>query len=284
MKNIAMIGIDLGDKSHTLCALDRQGDVVDRATLPATREAVTEYFAACEPTRVAIEAGTHSPWVARAIEQRGHRVIVANPRQVPLIYRNQRKCDDLDAETLARLARSDPKLLRPLSHRGVQAQTDLTLLRSRDALVKSRTALINHARGQVKSYGERLAKCSAQAFARRVAGEIPEALRPSLEPVLTTIKELTARIRKYDRDVERLCADRYGETARLRQVAGVGPLTALSFVLTVEDPHRFSRRRSLGAYFGLVPERDQSGEVDKQLRITKAGDAMLRRLLVSAAH
>jgi transposase len=214
----------------------------------------------------------------------GHRTIVANPRHLPLIYRSGRKSDDLDAQWLARLARSDPELLAPLRHRGLQAQEDLAFLRSRDALVKTRTALINHARGQVKSFGSRLPKCSAPAFARAVASDVPDPLLPALEPILATIGDLTRRITAADGQVERLCKERYPETRRLRQVPGVGPITALAYVLTIEEPERFVRRRAVGAYVGLVPRRDQSGDTDKQLRITKAGDEMLRRLLVTSAH
>ena len=127
-------------------------------------------------------------------------------------------------------------------------------------------------------------KCPARTFHKNAPEHIPEALRPALDPILETIGSLTGRIRDYERQLETLSKKCYPETELLRQVEGVGPLTALTFVLTLEDPYRFEKSRSVGAYLGLVPARDQSGERDPQKRISKEGDEMLRRLLVSGAH
>ncbi len=226
--------------------------------------------------RIAIEAGTHSPWISRLLEERGHQVLVANARKLRLIYGEGRKTDRSDAENLARLARLDPKLLAPLRHRGETSQAHLALIRSRDAPIRSRTQLVNHVRGSVKSFGERLPKCSASSFHKRAAGRLPEALAPVLEPILETIAGLIARIRRYDLELAALAEDLYPETRLLRQVPGVGTLTALAFVLTVEDPARFVGSRAMGAYLGLVPGRDQSGDSDPQRRISKRGDRMLR--------
>jgi transposase len=129
-----------------------------------------------------------------------------------------------------------------------------------------------------------LPKCPARSFHKRAAAHIPEALWPALGPILETIASLTQRIRDYERQLETISKEHYPETELLRQVEGVGPLTALTFVLTVEDPSRFEKSRSVGAYLGLVPAKDQSGERDPQKRISKEGDEMLRRLLVSGAH
>jgi transposase len=136
----------------------------------------------------------------------------------------------------------------------------------------------------VKSFGARLPKCPARSFHKRAKEHIPEALRLALEPILEQIASLTERIRGYDRRLETICQEHYPETDLLRQVEGIGPLTALTFVLTLEDPHRFERSRSVGAYVGLVPARDQSGDRDPQKRISKEGDEMLRKLLVGSAH
>jgi transposase len=131
----------------------------------------------------------------------------------------------------------------------------------------------------------RLPKCPARSFHKRAQEHIPEALRPALEPVLEQIASLTERIRDYDRRLVAISEGHYPETALLRQVEGVGPLTALAFVLTLEDPYRFERSRSVGAYLGLVPARDQSGDrVPREKRISKEGDEMLRKLLVGSAH
>jgi transposase len=278
-------GLDLGDKYSYLCLIDQQsGEVAEEGRLRTTPEAFRRRFASEQPLRIAIEAGTHSPWVSRVLEKCGHEVLVANARKLRLIYTNKRKTDEIDAENLARLARLDPRLLYPLKHRGEECQAHLAILRSREALVGSRTQLVNHVRGAVKSFGARLPKCPARSFHNRVAAHIPEALLPALGPVLETIASLTQRIRQYDRQLETISEERYPETELLRQVEGIGPLTALTFVLTLEDPHRFERSRSVGAYLGLVPATAQSGDRDPQKRISKEGDEMLRKLLVGSAH
>jgi transposase len=218
------------------------------------------------------------------LEECGHEVLVANARKLRLIYSNKRKADEIDAENLARLARVDPKLLYPLKHRGEEAQAHMAIVRSRQALVDCRTQLVNHVRGAVKSFGHRLPKCPARTFHKRAPEHVPEPLMPALGPILEQIGSLTERIRQYDLKLEAISEESYPETALLRRVEGIGPLTALTFVLTVEDPYRFEKSRSVGAYLGLVPARDQSGERDPQRRISKEGDEMLRKLLVSGAH
>jgi len=278
-------GLDLGDRYSYLCLIDTEsGEVMEESRLRTTPEALKRRFSSERPLRVAIEAGTHSPWVSRVLEECGHEVLVANPRKIRLIYTNKRKTDKLDAENLARLARLDPKLLYPLKHRGEDSQAHMAIIRSREALVSCRTQLVNHVRGAVKSFGARLPKCPARSFHNKAPEHIPQALWPALEPILETIGSLTERIREYDRQLESVCQEHYPETNLLRQVEGVGPLTALTFVLTLEDPSRFAKSRSVGAYLGLVPATDQSGESDPQMRITKEGDEMLRRLLVGSAH
>jgi transposase len=279
-------GLDLGDRYSYLCLIDTlSGEVIEEGRLRTTPEALGRRFASERPPmRIAIEAGTHSPWVSRLLEGLGHEVLVANARKLRLIYSNKRKTDEVDAENLARLARLDPKLLYPLKHRGEEGQAHLAIIRSRQALVDCRTQLVNHVRGAVKSFGHRLPKCPARSFHKRAKEHIPEALRPALEPVLEQIASLTERIRGYDRQLETICQERYPETELLRQVEGVGPLTALTFVLTLEDPHRFEKSRSVGAYLGLVPATDRSGDSDPQKRISKEGDEMLRKLLVGSAH
>jgi transposase len=278
-------GLDLGDKYSYLCLIDTQsGEVMEEGRLRTTPEALGRRFSSERPLRIAIEAGTHSPWVSRVLEECGHEVLVANPRKLRLIYANKQKTDEIDAENLARLARLDPKLLYPLKHRGEDSQAHMALIRSREALVSTRTQLINHARGAVKSFGGRLPKCPARSFHKRAAAHIPEALRPALGPILETIASLTERIRDYEGQLETISKEHYSETELLGQVEGIGPLTALTFVLTLEDPYRFEKSRSVGAYLGLVPATDQSGDRDPQRRISKEGDEMLRKLLVGSAH
>jgi transposase len=260
-------GLDLGDKYSYLCLLDTaSGEVVEEGRLRTTAEALGQRFEGCQPMRIAIEVGTHSPWVSRLLEERGHEVLVANARKLRLIHQNKHKTDNIDAENLARLARVDPKLLAPLKHREKHTQAHLALLRSR------------------KAFGARLPKCSTHSFHKKAAPQIPEELEEVLRPVLETIALLSERIKDYERKLEALAEEHYPETKLLRQVRGVGPLTALAFVLTLEDPKRFEKSRAVGAYLGLAPAKNQSGERDPQQRISKEGDEMLRRLLVGSAH
>jgi transposase len=270
------VGVDLGDTYSYLCFLDTDGgDVVEESRLRTTPETLEQRFSGCERMRISIEAGTHSPWVSRLLEECGHEVLVANARKVRLIYADKHKTDKLDAENLARLARLDPKLLSPLKHRGKNSQAHLAIVRSREVLVGSRTQLVNHVRGAVKSFGHRLPKCSARSFHKKALDRLPEELVPALEPLLETIEELNARIRDYDRKLEEIAKEHYPETELLRQVEGVGALSALAFVLILEDPYRFEKSRTIGAYLGLVPGKDQSGESDPQQRISKEGDELL---------
>ena len=278
------IGVDLGDKWSRLCVLDEHGEVCEEGRIATTTDAMRKRFSTEAPCLIVIEVGTHSPWVQRLLQELGHEVITAHTQSVRLIYGGTNKNDRLDAERLARLARVDPKLLHPIRHRKGSALADRAVIRSRHVLVDCRTKLINHARGIVKSMGGRRPSCSAESFHKRVREEIPKELKPALLPVLATITTLTQKIRRYDQRIEDLASRRYPETDDLRQVSGVGPLTALSFVLSVEDPERFRSSRSLGAYFGLRPRRSQSGDEDPELRITKAGDDDLRRLLIGSAH
>ena len=280
----ATVGIDLGDKTHFVCVLDRDGNVLREGSIAATAVALEHVFGECAPLTIAIETGTHSPWVSRMLEGWGHRVLVANARKLRMIYRSDRKSDVRDAQMLARIARMDPELLSAIHHRGPKAQADLAVLKSRDALVKARTALIGHARGTVKAMGARLPSCSAASFHKRAKDAVPASLHPALGPVLATIEDLTVRIRGLDKQVEALCQEAYPDTENLRTIHGVGPITALGFILTIEEPERFARSRDVAVYLGLVPRRDQSGSSDKQLRISKAGGEFLRRLLVSCAH
>jgi transposase len=279
------VGLDLGDKYSHLCLIDQEsGEVVEEGRLRTTPEAFRRRFASERPLRIAVETGTHSPWASRVLKECGHEVLVANARKLRLIYANKRKSDEIDAENLARLARLDPKLLYPVAHRDEESQAHMAIIRSRQALVGCRTQLVNHVRGAVKSFGARLPKCPARSFHKRVPEHIPEALSAALGPILEQIASLTEHIRDYERQLETISREHYPETELLRQVEGIGPLTALTFVLTVGDPYRFEKSRSVGAYLGLVPATARSGDRDPQKRISKEGDEMLRKLLVSSAH
>jgi transposase len=278
------IGVDVGDRFSQICVLGGDGEIQEEARIRTTPSAFGQWFRSATSSRVVLEAGTHSPWISRLIAASGHETIVAHPRRLRLIFQNDRKSDRVDAESLARLGRLDPRLLCPIKHRGAEAQADLALLRSRDALIRARTLLINHVRGASKSVGGRLPKCSARSFHCKVAGHIPEELGEALGPELETIARLTAQIRDLDRRVEEMAKTNYPEIGALGQVPGVGPVTATTYVLTLEDPGRFPRSRAVGCYVGLRPRQADSGDQKPQLHITKAGDEALRSLLVCAAQ
>ena len=280
---LVTFGIDVSDRYSQLGVLRDDGAVLREERGRATTAALTRALSTRRGARVVLEVGPLSRWLSRMLAELGHDVIVANPRRVALIARSQRKTDRCDAEQLARLGRFDPELLAPIRHRGAETQADLQVLRSRDALMRSRTALINHVRGSVKAWGAALPSCTAWAFHRRVAGHIPEELRPALLPLLGQIEHLTGAIRRADREIDAMC-ERYPATEALQQIVGVGPITALTFALTIEDPQRFPKTREIGAFLGLVPRSRDSGERQPQLRITKAGDIALRRVLIQAAH
>ena len=231
-----------------------------------------------------METGTHSPWVSRLLTALGHEVIVAHAQKVRLIVKSRRKDDRLDARTLARLARIDPELLSPVQHRSAQAQLHLAEIRARAALVSTRTALVNAARGLVKSYGERLRRCGTQQFGLETASGLSTGLREALEPLLREVESLSERIKEYDRRIEKMAKETYPETALLQQVKGVGEVIATTYVLTIEDPQRFRKSRDAGCFVGLQPGRRNSGESEPQLHISKEGDEYLRTLLVQGAH
>ena len=278
------VGMDLGDRTSHICVLDEGGTVVERVKVETTREGVRKWFEGAARMRIALEVGTHSPWVSRLLKELGHEVLVANPRKTRLIYQNRGKQDPVDAEALARIARLDPKLLYPVEHRREGVAEDLAVLRSRDVLVRTRTQLVNHVRGAVKATGHRLKKCSTRTFSEKAVSEIPEEVGEALSSVMKTIETVSRQILQLDKRIAELGKKKYPETALLRQVGGVGPIVALAYVLTLEHPGRFRKSRAVGPYLGLVPARSQSGDFDPQLRVTKEGDAFLRRLLVQSAQ
>jgi len=278
------IGMDLGDKTSRYCVLDKDGEIVREGSVGTTKKAMNQLFGPMKHCRIAVEVGTHSPWVSRLLGGIGHQVIVANARRVKLISDSSRKDDRLDAQTLARLARVDPQLLRPIRHRSEEAQGHLMVIRVRAALVETRTSLVNTARGLAKSVGERLPACDCDQMGVERMESLPVELQQALRPLLEQIESLTEKIQESDSRIEQIAGTKYPETALLKQVSGVGTLIALTFVLTIEDRERFRKSRDVGCYVGLRPKRSESGESQPELRITKEGDVYLRKLLVQGAH
>ena len=274
------VGMDLGDRWSMLCVLDQEGSVAHRGRVATRSAAIQKLFAQWPGARVAMETGTHSPWISRLLAEHGFDVFVANARRIALISRNDRKTDEMDAELLARLGRSDPGLLFAVRHRSEAAARDLAVIRGRSGLVTARAKLVNAVRGIAKSFGVRLHRCSTRAFARET---IPDQLKDALNPMMDAIASLSEQIKLYDQQIKALCK-KYPQTQLLQQVQGVGSLTALTFFLTLEDVSRFPKSRQVGAYLGLTPGKKQSGDRDPKQRITKAGDPVLRSLLVQCAH
>jgi transposase len=283
MKSIT-IGMDLGDKKNVICALDEAGTKIEIGTVTNSKSAISSFIGKYPGATVVIEAGTHSPWISRLLESQGCRVLIGNPRKLRMIWDSQNKSDTRDAEMLARIGRFDPGLLSPLKHRGEKAQVDLALIKARETLVKSRASLVSFVRSMAKSFGQRIDSCSTASFHKSALKRLPDELKISLQPVIEQIESLTDKIKEYDRSIKTVSAVSYPETGLLQQVSGVGPLTALAYVVTLESTDRFSSSRQVGPYLGLTPKRDQSGDQDKQLRITKAGNSYLRKLLVGSAQ
>jgi transposase len=278
------IGMDLGDCWSSYCVLDEAGKILLEQRVATTAEAMKRTFERIPRSLVALETGTHSPWVSRLLTELGYEVIVAHAQKVELITKSNRKDDRHDARTLARLARIDPELLGPVRHRSAQAQIHLTVIRARAELVRARTALVNAARGLVKSYGQRLPKCGTQQVSRELAAGLKAELRDVLEPLLKEIESLNERIQEYDERMEKIAKEVYPEVSLLKQVKGVGTQIALTYVLTIEDPYRFPKSREVGCFLGLRPGRRNSGKSEPQKKITKAGDRYLRTMMVQGAH
>jgi transposase len=203
------IGIDLGDVWSHYCTLNEAGEVVDRGRFRTSPKGVEKWFTDVPPARVAMEAGTHSIWISEQLQELGHDVIVANVRELRAISHSDRKSDQVDAEKLARFARLDPKILRPIAHRTVQQQEALTLIRARDLIVRLRTAAVNAVRGLTKSCGYRMPASSTRCFAGRSLAVMPPGLAHALGPVLEQIAEMTLKIKQYDRQIQQLGQTEY---------------------------------------------------------------------------
>ncbi|MFN0205625.1 MAG: IS110 family transposase [Planctomycetota bacterium] len=278
------IGIDLGKRMSQFCVLDKKREVSKRGSAATTPGEFKRVFKKFAKARIVMEAGGVSPWASRVLEALGHEVIVANPRNVALISKSYQKSDRRDAEFLARLAAADLKLVSPITHRGEEAQQHLIKIKLRDALVRSRTMLILSLRGHLASLGMEVPSCSTASFHKKLYNELPKDTVEIVAPTLITIQSLTKSIHEYDREIEQIADEEYPEAKLLQTVAGVGPLTSLAFILTIDDAKRFKKSRDVSAFIGLTPKRQQSGDHNPQLGITKTGNSYLRRLLVQSAH
>jgi transposase len=283
-EQIWTVGLDLGDRWSHYWIETKDGEMVESGKSKTTREALSAHFPARQRLRIALETGTHSNWVRTHLESLGHEVIVANARQLHAITGSDRKSDPQDARKLAMYARIDPRILCPIQHRSLKTQQDVAVIRARAALVRVRATLINAARGLAKASGYRFPGCASERFATCGRTALPTEMEASVGPLLEQIDQLSLQIRKMDAAIEKLADQSHPETARLKQVPGVGPVTALTYVLTIEDPRRFRKSRDVGSFLGLRPRQSQSGTRDPQLGISKSGNGYLRSLLVQCAH
>jgi len=283
---VETIGIDLGDKAHRVCIVDRLGNITLEKSLDNNHLALTQLASEHREARFVMEVGTHSPWISALLRELECEVIVGNSRKLKAISQHERKCDELDARTLAKIGRMDVDLLYPINHVSQEALKDRLIISSRENLVEQRKSLIQSVRGCVKALGLRIESCGAEVLPARTRTTLSENLDvlESLEPTLKCIEAMNQSINELDAKLMKLSAEKYPATKILQQVAGVGPITAIAFVLAIEDPHRIEETRNVGAYFGLVPGRDQSGESDPQKGISKTGNPYIRKLLTQCAQ
>ena len=280
---VETIGVDLGDKMSHYAILNEEGEVIEEGSFRNNAESIAKHFAKQGHSRVALEVGTQSAWIAREFKKLGHEVIVANARELKWITSSDTKNDRNDAVKLARLARADRNLLAPVEHRTAEQQAELAVIRARDALVKSRALLVNTARSLAKGFGLRLPATITHTFGARALAGLPEHLHVAMQPLLEQIDALGVKMRDYDQRIAAVAA-KHPEVERLASVPGVGTLTATAFVLTLGRRERFAHSRDVGSFLGLRPQQRQSGERDPQLGISKSGDKYLRKLLVQCAH
>jgi len=277
------VGLDMGDRFSRYCLLNEEGNVVEEGRIQSTEAALRRHFEGEPRMRIALECGTHSPWVSRLLKALGHQAIVANARKIRAITASESKNDKNDAEKLARFAAHDPRLLSPVEHRSPERQVDLNLIHARSTLVRARTMIVNALRGLVKSAGGRLPACSTESLPDRASSAIAPALAKVATPLLKQIALLNAQIAGMDKQVEKLGA-KYPEIGLLRTAPGVGPIVAAAYVLTLDRPDAVPHNRSAGAFLGLRPGQSQSGDSDPQRRISKTGNSCLRSLLVQSAQ
>ena len=280
-----IIGVDLGDRKNHVCVTDKDGNILSEKTITNNKEHVAKLANEHPGALFAIEVGTHSPWISRLIEASGCSCLVANARKLRAIYQNDRKCDQFDARMLAKLARVDPELLSPISHSSEERQLHRLSITLRDSLVRQRVNIISTIRFSLKSLGIGLPGCSTPPFVKYCRAYLEDSpLLKVVQSSLEALDDLNVQIKTLDKQIGKTASDHYPQTQLLEQIPGVGPITSLSYVLAIGEPERFKDPRDVGAYLGLVPRRDQSGQSDKQLPISKAGNRDVRRLLVQCAQ
>lgn len=280
-KPLATVGLDLGDLKSNVCLLNRAGDQVGEFEVNTTPAGFEKFFIELPPaSRIALEVGTHSPWVSRLLRKQGHNVIVANARKLD---KRRIKTDRRDAQMLAQKAYQDTADLGQIRHRGEQEQKDILVIQTRAALVETRTKMINTARGLVKGFGCRLDSMDTDNVTEAMAEHLPEEVAVPVRALLRLVESANLELELLD-DQIKVLIEKYPITKEMMKIRSVGPVTALTFVLTISDPDRFNSSRTVGVALGMTPNKAQSGQLDPQLGISKAGNGYMRGLLVQCAQ
>jgi transposase len=279
---VEFIGIDVHKRESQVCILAAEGDVVEKR-IRTERGRFSELLGGRPRARILIEASTESEWVARCLEGLGHEVVVADPNFAPMYATRSRrvKTDKRDARTLAeacKLGAYKPAHRTSDSRRHLRAR-----LAVREALVRTRTRYISLMRALVRREGFHVGSGSAEAFPSRLeAMELPEHLKAEVEPLLSLMEPLNEQIAALNEALEQV-ARQDAVVANLCTTPQVGPVTASAFAAAVDNPERFDNAHQVESYFGLVPSEMSSGERQRKGRITKAGNARVRWLLVQVA-
>lgn len=279
------VGLDVSQKTTAICVVDGDGKTIWRgvcASLPDQIEASVRRHAG-DDARVGVETGAMTPWLVHALRGRGLEVICLDARHARAALKMQiNKTDQNDAEGLAQIVRTG--WYRSVHVKSLSAHRARALLGARAQLVGMTTRLSNHIRGILKTFGVLPGGVRGMRFDRRVEAKIAE--RPDLEvivaPLLATWRHLRQQIAAFDKVIQALVRNS-PECRLLMSVPGIGPLTVLTYVSTVEDPARFSNSRAVGAHLGLTPRQYQSGEIDRSGRISRCGDSLARTMMYEAA-
>lgn len=280
-------GLDVSLKRTQICVVDDDGRVAWRGwsdTQPEMIAAKLEDFAGAL-TRVGLETGSWSPWLYRGLKALGLPAVVMDARRAADAMKARAvKTDKADAQALAEMLRAD--WFKPVYVKSEESHRHRALLGARDQLVKTKRMLLGQIRGLLKPFGIALGvRQGTRQFGERAREATADdgILSMCVGALLETLAAIDAQLAVLDREVKKI-ARANKACWHLMSVPGVGPITALSFASTIEDPRRFKRNRDVGAYLGLTPRRYQSGERDVSGGITRQGDAMTRHYLYEAAN
>jgi transposase len=279
------VGLDVSLKQTSICVVDQAGSVVREGVVDSDPELIAAFVRSKAPgaLRIGLETGPTTTWLWTELKRLGLPVICIDARHAKAVLKMQiNKSDRNDAAGIARIMQTG--WFKEVRVKTIDSHLIKALLVSRALLVKIKRDLENQIRGLLKNLGLIIGRAKFNVFAVRAEELIED--RPELEavikPLLAARKAIEGQVADLDRKVLKL-ARHDVQVRRLMTVPGVGPVTALCFKATIDDPTRFKRSRSVGAYVGLTTRRHASGEVDWSGRISKCGDAMLRMYLFEAA-